>query len=127
MVPQGQFWDPPIVLLSMLAEITALLFSIVALALSAWFYVSSVGNRSVLSRTQKLEAKAESLNVQLGVLKKSLQEQQEKMAALPAGEKGRPAVVSDAVTIADWNNNAKLKDLLAKHGYGGAPSGHKGK
>jgi hypothetical protein len=111
----------------MLAEITALFFSVLALALSAWLYVSSVGNRSAQVRTQKLEAKAAALQVQLGVLKKSLQEQQEKMAAAPAPEKGRPPVISDTVTIADWNNNAKLKELLLKHGYGGGASPTKGK
>jgi hypothetical protein len=127
MVPLGKVWGSPTLLLSMLAEITALLFSVVALALSAWLYVSSVANRSALVRTQRLEAKAEALQVQMGVLKKSLQEQQEKMAAVPAPEKGRPAVVSDAVTIADWNNNAKLKELLVKHGYGGTGPVPKGK
>lgn len=111
----------------MLAEITALLFSVIALALSSWLYVSSVGNRSASVRTQKLEAKSEALQAQMGVLKKSLQEQQEKMAAVPAPENGRPAIVSDATTIADWNNNSKLRDLLVKHGYGGATPGHKGK
>ena len=111
----------------MLAEITALFFSVVALALSAWLYVSSVGNRSALVRTQKLEARAGALQVQLGVLKKSLQEQQEKMAAVPPPEKGRPAVVSDAITIADWNNNGKLKELLLKYGYGGGTAPNKGK
>jgi len=111
----------------MLAEITAFLFSVIALALSVWLYVASVGNRSALVRTQKLEAKAESLQAQMGVLKKSLQDQQQKMAALPTLEQARPAVVSDAVTIADWNNNSKLKGLLLKHGYAGAASGHKAK
>ena len=111
----------------MLAEITALLFSVIALALSSWLYVSSVGNRAASVRTQKLEAKAESLQAQMGVLKKSLVEQQEKMATVSAPEKGRPAIVSDAMTIADWNNNSKLKELLIKHGYGGATPGHKGK
>ena len=111
----------------MLAEITALFFSVVALALSAGLYVSNVGNRSALVRTQKLEAKASALQVQMGVLKKSLQEQQEKMAAVPPPENGRPAVVSDTVTIADWNNNAKLKELLLKHGYGGGTAPNKGK
>ena len=119
--------DPPIISLSMLAEITALFFSVLALALSVWLYVSSVGKRSTLVRTHKSEAKAAALQVQLGVLKKSLQEQQEKMAAVPPPEKGRPAVVSDTVTIADWNNNAKLKELLLKHGYGGGTSPNKGK
>ena len=111
----------------MLAEITALLFSVVALALSAWLYLSSVGNRSALVRTQRLEAKAGALQAQLGVLKKSLQEQQEKIAAVPPPEKGRPAVVSDTITIADWNNNAKLKELLLKHGYGSGALPSKGK
>ena len=111
----------------MLAEISALFFSVLALALSAWLYVSSVGNRTVLVRTQKLKAKAATLEVQLGALKKSLQEQQEKIAAAPSQEKGRPPVVSDAVTIADWNNNAKLKELLLKHGYGAGASPNKGK
>ena len=111
----------------MLAEITALLFSVVALALSTWLYVSSVGNRTAAVRTQRLEAKSEALQHQLGVLKKSLQEQQEKIASAPLPEKARPPVVADTVTIADWNNNAKLKELLQKHGYSsGAPS-QKGK
>lgn len=111
----------------MLAEITALFFSVLALALSVWLYVSSVGNRSAEVRAQKLGSKAAALQVQMAALKKSLQQQQEKMAATPAPEKGRPAVVSDALTIADWNNNAKLKELLLKHGYGGASSSQKGK
>jgi hypothetical protein len=111
----------------MLAEITALFFSLVALALSVWLYVSSVGNRSALVRTQKLEVKAEALRVQLGVLKKSLQEQQDKIAAAPAPDKSRPPIVSDAVTVADWNNNAKLKDLLAKHGYISGSAAQRGK
>lgn len=111
----------------MLAETTALFFSLVALALSAWLYVSSVGNRSAVVRTQKLEAKAEALRVQLGVLKKSLQEQQDKIDVAPAPDKGRPPIVSDAVTVADWNNNAKLKDLLAKHGYTSGSAVHRGK
>jgi hypothetical protein len=111
----------------MLAEITALLFSVVALALSIWMYVSSVGNRSAAVKTQRLEAKAEALQQQLGVLRKSLQEQQEKIAAAPAPEKGRSPVVSDAVTIADWNNNARLKDLLQKHGFSGVAASQKTK
>ncbi len=111
----------------MLAEITALLFSVVALALSVWFYVSSVTNRSAAVRTQRLEAKAEALQVQLGVVKKSLQEQQEKLAVAPPLEKARPAIVSDAVTIADWNNNAGLRELLKKHGYAAGTGSQKGK
>lgn len=111
----------------MLAEITALFFSFIALALSVWLYVSSVGNRSAVVRTQKFEAKAEALRSQLGVLKKSLQEQQDKIAAAPAQDKGRPPIVSDAVTVADWNNNAKLKELLAKHGYLSGSAVHRGK
>jgi hypothetical protein len=111
----------------MLAEITALFFSFVALALSTWLYVSSVDNRADVVRTQKMEAKAEALRAQLGVLKKSLQDQQEKITAAPAPEKGRPPIVSDAVTVADWNNNAKLKDLLAKHGYISGSAASRGK
>jgi hypothetical protein len=118
---------PPIISLSMLAEITALLFSVVALALSAWFYISSVTNRSAAVRTQRLEAKAEALRVQLDVVKRSLQDQQEKLAAAPALEKARPAIVADAVTIADWNNNSALRELLKKHGYGGGTGSQKGK
>ncbi len=111
----------------MLAEITALFFSLIALALSAWLYVSSVGNRSAGVRTHKLEVKAEALRAQLEVLKKSLQEQQDKIAAAPAPDKGRPPIVSDAVTVADWNNNAKLKELLTKHGYNSGSAAHRGK
>ncbi len=111
----------------MLAGITALLFSVVALAFSVWLYVSSFGNRSAASRTERLEAKAGALRTQLEVLKKSLQEQQEKLAVAPPPEKTRPAVVADASTIADWNNNASLRELLKKHGYGPGPSSPKGK
>lgn len=120
-------WDPPIITPSMLAEITALLFSVVALALSAWLYVSSFANRSAALRTERLEAKSEALRTQLEVVKKSLQEQQEKLAVAPPPEKARPAVVADASTIADWNNNANLRELLKKHGYAAGPSTQKGK
>lgn len=118
---------PPISSLSMFAEITAIFCSLVALALSGWLYASSVTNRSTALRTQRLEAKAEALQQQLGVVKKSLQEQQEKLAAAPPLEKGRPPVVSDTVTIADWNNNAGLKELLKKHGYANGPGSPKAK
>jgi hypothetical protein len=127
MMPKVEPRDPLIISPSMLAELTALLFSVVALALSAWLYVASVGNRSALVRTQKLELKSEALQTQLGALRKSVQEQQERMDAAPAAGKGRPAIVSDTITIADWNNNAKLKELLAKHGYAGPPAASKSK
>jgi hypothetical protein len=111
----------------MFAEITAVLFSLLALALSTWLYVSSFSNRSAALRTQRLEAKSEALQAQLGVVKKSLQEQQEKLAAAPPLEKSRPPVVADAVTIADWNNNAGLRELLKKHGYSSGPGAPKSK
>lgn len=123
----GKTAEAPFFISSMLAEITALLFSVVALALSVGLYVSSVGNRSALVRTQKLEAKSEALQAKLEVLRKSVQDQQEKLDAVPASDKGRPAIVSDTITIADWNNNGKLKELLMRHGFGGAASGQKGK
>jgi hypothetical protein len=118
--PTSVVGNPPIIPLTMLAQITAFLFSSIALALSVWLYFVSVGNQSVVIRTQKLEAKAESLQGQLATTKKSLEEQQEKIAALPVSAKGRPPVVSDTVTLADWNNNPKLKELLVKYGYAGA-------
>jgi hypothetical protein len=111
----------------MFAEITAVFCSLVALALSGWLYFSTITNRSAALRTQRLEAKAEALQLQLGVVKKSLQEQQEKLATAPPLEKGRPPVVADTVTIADWNNNAGLRDLLKKHGYSNGPGTQKGK
>lgn len=111
----------------MFGEITAVFFSLVALALSSWLYVSSVSNRSLALRAQRVEAKTEALQAQLGMVKKSLQEQQEKLTAAPPPEKGRPPVVADTVTIADWNNSAPLKELLKKHGYSGAPAAQKSK
>ena len=91
--------------------------SILALVLSAWLYVSSTTNRILSSRTLKNQTRAAVLQNQFDEFKKALASQQEKLGEINESDTARPAIVSEIGTLANWNNNPRLRELLVKHGF----------
>ena len=111
----------------MLADLAAFCFSLVALLLSVWLYVAGVSNRILTTRTQKNQVRATLLQNQLDEYKAALLEQQEKLSRISETESGRPAIVSEIATLANWNSNQKLRELLIKHGFDASRQSQGGK
>ena len=101
----------------MLADVAALSFSLLAVVLSVALYVSGVTNRIMTSRTQRNQVRASLVQGQVENFKTGLAEQQEKLSRLSDIDSSRPAIVSEISTLANWNNNSRLRELLIKHGF----------
>ena len=85
---------------------------------SCLFYAAHLTIVKLRFKTENAQAQYEVLQPKLQALKLKLQQQQPEIdLAAASPQNTRPAIVSDLTTLADWNDNVNLKELLNKYGY----------
>ena len=89
----------------------------VVVALSCRYYSVTVENAKMRTEGFEFQQLVESLQPQLAAKRQQLQSQQEKLNKGSAiSQTVGPAVLGDIRSLADKNNNLKLKELLLKYG-----------
>lgn len=92
-------------------------FAGIVVALSCRYYSVTVENAKMRTEGYEFQQLVESLQPQLAAKRQQLQSQQEKLNKGSAiSQTVGPAVLGDIRSIADKNNNLKLKELLVKYG-----------
>lgn len=102
----------------MIADMAAFISAFAALVVSCLFYSAHLTNVKLGLKAQNAQAQYDAMQPKLQALKLKLQDQQPEINAATASPVNtRPAIVSDLNTLADWNDNVNLKELLNKYGY----------